>query len=52
MAKAIKKKVENSNPAEEVKPVSREEVMKQPGWSNVQPGSPQTKPVTRKTENV
>jgi hypothetical protein len=45
MAKTIKKKaVETKGPAEEKK-LTREEIMKVPGWSNVQPGSPQTKPV-------
>jgi hypothetical protein len=49
MAKKQIKKEVTQNPAEEKK-LSREEVMKVPGWSNVQPGSPQTKPVSRKTE--
>jgi hypothetical protein len=43
MAKTVKKKKE-SNPAETI---SRDEQMKQPGWSNTLPGSPAATKATK-----
>jgi hypothetical protein len=42
MATNKKKIVKTNDPASEQQTLSREELMKQPGWSNSLPGSPQT----------
>jgi hypothetical protein len=49
-AKRIKKEPEESSTVKELdkKTVSRDELMKQPGFSNVKPGDPQTIPVKAK----
>jgi hypothetical protein len=44
----MKKKVTPAKKAvEDSQALPREEVMKQPGWSNTGPGSPQTTPLKR-----
>jgi hypothetical protein len=50
MAKTVKKKAEPvKQPAVNVENISRDELMKQPGFSNVQPGAPATVPAPLST---